>query len=171
MANLNRPQSFKVHNGHKFPPIKVLCDASYAGKSGDCVWLDSDGNGTDTNGAICLGIQEGGIRSVATGLVETTGSSTARASYIMVYNDINIIFSGQIGSGANTDVYTTAANATSFDIAGTAGVQYVDQSTSTNDHVRIVRDYVEPDDGEVSATGDYQKKYFKFNPGAHQQAA
>jgi len=168
MANLNRPLSFQVINPERYKkPIKVGVDASYAGVDGDVVWMDNAGRASDTNSSEIYGIQQGAIIDGADGLVNSTGSSTASEDHIAIINDPAVEFAGQASLGALLDVYTTRADDAAFDIAGSAGVQYVDSSTSSSNHVKVVGTFIEPDTGEVSAVGAYQKQVFRFTDSAH----
>jgi len=168
MANKNLPNSFKVINPELCTPEKFLVDADYAGVSGDMVWLESEGYASDTNANPMIGIQAGEIQNVTTTKVTAgAGSSTKGESFIMVYNKSDIEFVGQISTGALTDPYTTATSAACFDVAGSAGVQYVDAGSHSNDAIRVVRDYIEPDTGLASAAGAYQKKVFRMNSDKH----
>ena len=167
MGNLNQPVSFAILNPSKYKPVKRYVDASYTGKKGDAVSLDSSGFATDTLSQIMCGIQVSGIIDGVTGEVNSTGSSTAGEDYILVVDDPNVEFVGQMTTGALTDPYTTRSSAAAFDIAGSAGVQYVDAGASTNDQVKVVKNFIEPDTGADSAVGAYQKKVFMFNPLKH----
>lgn len=167
MANTNLPKSFEIQDkGKQETPMDWVCAASYAGKHGDVVYLDSNGRTTATEGVV-LGIQDGGITSVATGLVETTASATAGASKIKVFTNPGIIFKGQISSWALTEPYTTRSEAACYDIAGSAGAQYVNKSATGNDTIKVIQISTEYDTGKESEVGSYAKCLFQFNQYAH----
>jgi len=166
MANDNLPQSFEVVNPEQFTPKRFLVDASYTGKKGDMVFVESAGYGSDANTNPMAGIQASGILSVNSSVVESTGG-TAGTSYIMVYDDRNIIIRGQITTGAQTDRYTTATSTAGFDIAGTAGVQYIDAGQHSKDQVRILGPAIEKGTGKASAYGAYQKVLFQMSNASH----
>lgn len=167
MANKNRPISFKIINQEKYKPSKEFVDASYAGKDGDVVFMDSSGRATDTASSVILGIQVGGIESVATRVVETTGSTTAEESQISIVKDPGVVFKGQISTYTQTDPYTTNTSASCYDVAGSAGAQYINAAASTYDHVQVIEISDEWDTGKKSAIGAYAKALFRFNPASH----
>lgn len=165
MANTDQPRSFEILNFDEAMVRQFPVDASYAGKDGDVVYLDSAGRATDTASAITLGIQQGGINDVSSpGDIVDTGAEDDKIS---VYICPNVIFKGQISTGALADTYTTRSAAACFDIAGSAGQQYVDAAASTNNTVKVVATSYEYKDGKESEVGAYQKKIFKFNPASH----
>lgn len=167
MANLNQPTSFKIVNPEIYKPTRRAVTGSYAGKAGDVYWIDSNGHASSTPSGIVGGIQTSSIIDGLNGIVNTTASSTNGEDYILGVEDPGVEFIGQIASGADTDPYTTRSSAACFDIAGSAGVQYVNQAASTNDNIKVVRTAYEPDTGLLSAVGAYQKKVFRFNPATH----
>jgi hypothetical protein len=172
MANNNLPNSFRCYDPERWKPIELVAAASYAGQNGDDCAFDSAGriSATIAEGQIA-GIQDGLPRDVSKGgmdIVDTPNSETCSAGdKVMVYADVDLQFTGQIASGALADPYTTRSCAACFDTAGSAGAKYVDQSANTTDAVKVIKPFIEPDEGDESAVGAYQKKVFKWSPLAH----
>lgn len=164
MANTDDKRSFRLKSYNDALVITRKVDASYAGEPGDVVFLDSAGRATDTASGVILGLQMSAIQDVSSpGDTVDTG---AEDDLIEVCADPMCTFEGQITTGALTDAYTTRSSAACFDVAGSAGQQYIDAAASTNDHVKVVGESNEYD-GEPSEVGAYQKKLFKFNLAAH----
>ena len=167
MANTDLAQSFRIITpGAEKHAVKWPCAASYAGKPGDAVFIDSNGRATATAG-ITLGIQVSTPYSVATLAVETTASATAGASEILLVVDPNVEFVGQISTFAVTDPYTTRSSAACYDVAGSAGAYYINAAASTNDTFKIVRVAEEVATGKQSEVGAYAKVVARFNPVVH----
>ena len=167
MANTNNPKGFNVIDAHLYQPDKIKLDASYAGKEGDFVFRESAGYGSDTASGVILGIQVSAIENVVTKVVETTGG-TAGTSQIDVITDPNVRFTGQISTFALTDPYTTRSGADCYDVAGSAGAEYIDAAASINDMVKVVKLSHEYDTGTLSEVGAYAKCVFAFNQLKHE---
>lgn len=161
MANINNPHSFEVLDVGEAECREFPVEASYAGKKGDVCYLNSAGRVTATPGRV-LGIQGDSI------LDETTNGATTVAvgsedDKVKVFCSPYLEFAGQISVGALADTYTTSSSAACFDVAGSAGQQYVDAGSSTYDVIKVGPPYTEVRDGSTSAVGAYQKKIFRFN--------
>jgi len=167
MPNTDLKKSFEPIDPGLYRPQEYLCDASFAAKAGDVVYLDSAGRVTDTASGVALGIQVSAIYSVATLQVETTGSSTAEESAVLVISDPNVRFRGQISTFTQTDPYTTRSSAGCYDVAGSAGAQYVDAAASTNDTIKVIERSHEYEKGGKSEVGAFAKCEFAFNQLKH----
>lgn len=166
MSNTDRANGFIVQNKDKiFSPFDKNCEASYAGTISDECYLNSAGRITATAGVIAgivaskpKDVSAGGWVPVATADVDDK---------IEVYTDLNVVFTGQIASGALADPYTTRASSACYDGAGSSGARYVDNAASSNDVFKSLHPFIEPDTGNESAVGAYQKQYFCFNSDKH----
>ena len=163
MANENVPMSFKIHNREVVALEKWPTSAALASKDGDILFLDSAGRADDAVG-IVLGVQVGSIIDAVTG--ELDPATVAADDFVMVCTDPNVIMEAQISVGALTDPYTTRSSAACFDLAGNAGVQYINAGASTNDLFKVIGVGSERS-GEKSAYGNYQKVLCQFNPLVH----
>ena len=163
MTNTNSPRSFQILNDRKYYTRKVKVAASYAGKSGDPVFLEASGRATATVGDI-YGLQDGGIEDVSVpGDVVLTADVD---DLIIMYYEPNVKFSGQISVGALADTFTTRSSAAAFDLGGSAGARFVDAASSSDDLFKVISDYHE-DNGEPSEVGAFQKKVFTWNLDKH----
>ena len=168
MANTNNPKSFV--------PISISLDcykrefeasASLASEDGDILYFDADGRMTDnpaTTGRIA-GLQVSAIINQTTGDVRS--GTTVVGDKVTVNCDPDLLFKGQSSVFALADPVTTAVSTTCFDVAGAAGVQYVDAGSSTYDIIRVVGLSSEDNTGKQSAIGAYAKCIFGFNPFKH----
>lgn len=164
MANLNNPSSFSVTEPNLWKTKTIRVAASYAGKKGDVVYIDSAARATATPGLI-YGIQCSGIRDVSNaGLPIDIG---AVDDLIDIFYQPDVEFTGQNILGALTDPYTTRSGAACFDVAGLAGVQYVNSAASVNDTIKVVGAATEDKDGAPSDPGAFQKQILRFNPLVH----
>jgi len=166
MANSDIKKGFKVVSPHLYQPIKYLLNALYAGEQGDVASLGTDGYATDTLTAVVLGIQASGISTLAS--QEVVSAAVADAdSFAMFVIDTEVEFVGQISTFAATAPYTTRSSAACFDVAGSAGGQYIDAAASTLDQIKVIGLSTEYDTGLESVVGANAKVLAKFNPLAH----
>ena len=166
MANTDIKRSFTPIDGsyHKSYILEKKASESLASKPGDVVYLDSAGRIDDAASAIIGGLQMDGIRDQVTGAINAIA---AVDDLVNVLVDPATLFIGQITTGALADPYTTRSSAACFDVAGNAGVQYVDAGAHSNDTIKVVNPHFEYAAGEASAIGAYQKAIFKFNQLKH----
>jgi hypothetical protein len=162
MANVNAPKSFRLE---KYDPAFVKefdASASLASKNGDIVYLDSAGRIDDSASAVAAGVQIGAIRDADTGEIKTTASVGDK---VTVCTDPKALLIGLISTHALADPYTTRNSG--FDVAGSAGAQYIDATGTTYKTLRAISPASEEPDGRPSAVGEYAKVYCQFAPGAH----
>lgn len=171
MANTNIPKSFNVESFDKRLVVRAACANTLAAKGGqnggqDIVIINSSGKAAPYGSGILYGLAWGSILDKNTLDVKATA---ADGDFLNVITDPNAVFSGQLSSYALTDPYTTAPTAATYDVAGSAGAQYVDAAASSNDHIKVVTVDTELKEGSYSATGNYAKAKFRFNPVKHFQ--
>ena len=142
--------------------VRVVLAATQTFVKGDALYLNSAGNAATTEAsATCIGIAAAGPMDGTTNLPKTTSAGTA-VDYAIVY-PADLEFEGQISTGSLTDPFTSITSGSCFDIAGSSGAQYIDAGASTYDMVRITGNSFEPNSGQRSQYGAYQKVTFKIN--------
>jgi hypothetical protein len=169
MANTNIPKSFKAQEYHKSQVVRLLCAASFAGQGGigggsDVAIINSAGKVDNYGSGSIVGLVMGAIVDKTNGSLKTTA---ADGDFINVIADPDVLFKGQISNYTQTDPYTTRVSTACYDVAGSAGVQYVDAGANSNDHIKVINISTEIKDGAYSATGNYAKARFRFNPSKH----
>jgi len=153
MANLNRPNGFTPTADA--PKTKYLLPASQTIAVGDLVTLDS-------NSYVVIG-STGKLLGVAA----TPCTVSSAGDSIWVYDDPDQKFVAQISTGAVTDTYTTMTLSTAFDTVATTGAMYINAAASSNDQIQVLRPASEPDSGQLSAAGSYQKVECRINRAKH----
>jgi len=166
MANKDIQNGFSVLDVEKQTPKRYPVTNGATVSKGDIIYMADAGTVDETvNAGKLLGISASTIINGLTGDLVTTAVST-REDYIMVYDDPDMEFTGQITTMAITAPITTLASSACYDGAGLTGVQYVNAAASTNDEVRVKRLFNEPN-GEKSVAGAYAKCVFMFNSAKH----
>ena len=166
MANKDIQNGFSVLDVEKQTPKRYPVTNGATVSKGDIIYMADAGTVDETvNAGKLLGISASTIINGLTGDLVTTAVST-REDYIMVYDDPDMEFTGQITTMAITAPITTLASSACYDGAGLTGVQYVNAGASTNDEVRVKRLFNEPN-GEKSVAGAYAKCVFMFNSAKH----
>jgi len=169
MANKDIQNGFSALDSEKQTPKKYLLTNGATVSKGDIIYMANAGTVDETVVAgQLLGLSASPmINGLTKDLVSVDdGADSTRGDYIMVYDDPDLEFTGQITTFALTDPITTLTSASCYDGAGTTGVQYVDAGASTNDEVRVKRLFNEPN-GDPSAVGAYAKCVFMFNSAKH----
>lgn len=166
MANTSIAKSFIAQEYHKSQVVRLLCAASFAGQGGvgggsDVAIINSAGKVDNYGSGSIAGLVFGSIIDKTNRSLKTTA---ADGDFVNVIVDPDVLFKGQISSYTQTDPYTTRVSTACYDVAGSAGAQYVDASASSNDHVKVIAIDTEIKDGQYSATGSYAKARFRFNP-------
>ena len=161
MANTDKPNGFRPAYGEVYhSPHKWTVAGSEAIAVGDVVYLNSDGRV-----AFAAAGQNGDLLGVAATAV-TTAATTA--TEIWVWDHPLQVFEGQYsGNGALTDPFTTRSSAACFALAGTTGIQEINESSSTGDCFKIVGVGRDPANGEVSAVGANQRVKCRLNLAKH----
>lgn len=166
MANTSIRKGFNAINAEKYTPKKYLLTNGATVSSGDIMYMAAAGTVDETvNAGMIVGIAASNMTNGLTGEVVTTAVST-RGDFIMINDDANLEFTGEITTVAATAPITTKASAACYDVAGNTGEQYVNAGASTNDEIRVKRLSIEPD-GEPSAAGANAKCVFMFNSAKH----
>lgn len=166
MANTSIRTGFSVINAEKYTPAKYLLTNGATMSAGDVVYMADAGTVDETvNAGKLLGILASNMVNGLTGEIVTTAVST-RGDFVMVYDDPNLEFTGEITTYAATAPITTLTSTSCYDVAGNTGLQYVNAAASTNDEVRVKRLWNEPT-GDLSAVGANAKCVFMFNSAKH----
>lgn len=166
MANTSIRKSFSVVDIEKQTPKKYLLTNGATVSKGDVMYMAAAGTVDETvNAGALIGFNATNMINGLTGEVVTTAVAT-RGDYVMIYDDPNVEFTGELTTYAATDPITTLASAACYDVAGNTGVQYVNAAASTNDEIRVKRLSIEPN-GELSAVGANAKCVFMFNSAKH----
>lgn len=154
MANINNPFGFKNYaNARRQKIVYLPAAASLASVYGDTVYFDSAGRITATPGYVA-GTQRGPAIDPITKDVVTTVSAGDLIP-VDVSGDLMV---AQISTFALTDPYTTIVSSDCFDVAGSAGAQYIDAGSSTNDIIKVLA--LLPG----QEVGAYAKVICKYNP-------
>ena len=138
MANTDLAVGFEIFNRESVRIEKWPASASLASKDGDILFLDSAGRADDVAGVI-LGVQVGAIVDNPTGELNTTAAAD---DWVYVCTDSQVIMKVQISTGALTDPYTTNSSAACFDLAGSAGVQYINAGASSQDFFKLSHSFL-----------------------------
>jgi hypothetical protein len=163
MANNNLPKGFKPKNVELARKNEYVIKASETSKPGDVLYFDaSAGTLTATphaNNPIC-GVQASYIKSSTTGDINATAVA---GDLVDVWDDITTEYVGQISTFTATDPVTTKAAAACYDVAGNAGLQYIDAAASTYDVWKVIKlDY--ENNVKKSIAGAYAKVLCVLNP-------
>lgn len=166
MGNTNAPNGFHIKNSKNRDANRYLAYPGLATKDGDLVGLNSQGYVVALSSAYTtiIGAQNGPIYTEGTGVVDTTASL---GDVVQVWDDPDEIFIAQESTFTQSDPYTTAVSASCFDVAGSAGVQYINSAASLNDTIKVVRLSTEFDTGKLSIAGAYAKVECQINPAFH----
>jgi len=160
MANVDRADGFTPINlVSTLPPNKYTMAADETTKKGDIVFIDSDGLITGTAGIIA-GIQASAFWTPADGSVNAT---SVAGDEVMIYDDPFLVFRAQISTFTATDPYTTRSSAACYDVAGSAGAQYINAAASTQDLFKIMSLTTEPNTPAMSVAGANAKVLARFN--------
>ena len=169
MANANLPKSFKPLSYDKQHVLRIWAAASLASKGGidgghDILCMNSAGRAAAYGSDPLLGLQLGGFIDQDDLTYKTTA---AVDDYVDVIIDPNVLFRGQLSSFAKADPYTTRNSAGCFDVAGNAGVQYVDAAATTNKSIRVIGLAKEEKQGTYSEIGANAQVLFRLNLNKH----
>ena len=166
MANTNQPKGFRPLNVREAACNQYNMNSAETTKEGDLVYMNPAGAITGTYDAAypMVGIQAAPFTT--NGIVPSTYSAVS-GSVVSIWDDPNTEFIGQISSYAATNPVTTWTTSACFDVAGSAGAQYINASASSQDNFRILRLAAEYDTGKISAVGAYAKVVCKINPKGH----
>jgi len=166
MANTSIRKGFSVLNVEKYEPKKYLLTNGATVSAGDVMYMANAGTVDETvNAGKLVGLCASNMVNGLTGEIVTTAVAT-RGDFVMIYDDPNVEFTGELTTYAATDPITTLASAACYDVAGNTGEQYVNAAASTNDEIRVKRLSIEPN-GELSAVGVNAKCVFMFNSAKH----
>lgn len=170
MANLDRANGFTIVSPEKYTPRKYLLVNATTLGDGEVAFMASSGlvqaARSDT---YIVGVVTGSMRNGVTDEVVTIAATadSSRGDYVMVYDDPNAQFVGQITTYALTDPYTTKTETTCFDLTLTTLVQEIDAGASTYDEVQVVAPAPDPVTGDLSIVGVNAKVVFQFNKKNH----
>lgn len=175
MVNTDIKKSFIIHDPSlNARPEKIACKNAETMKAGDVVFLEnSSGKVTSTyhasNSQFIAGVCASNIIDGYTGDINDT-AATASEDYVLVYTDPYAVFKAQISTFTATDPVTTGVSAGCYDIAGSAGAQYINAAASSNDTIRVLGLSSEYDTGVESAVGASAKVFCQMNPQKHFRA-
>ena len=166
MANTNSPRGFEVISPLRKEYVVTFSNVKSGDtfKPGDIVFIDSSGFQTSTAGTV-LGVAMSTVLDT-NGEYAATGGASNNYS-VIVNTDPNVLMKAQITSYAITNRYTCATRTGCFDIAGSTGVQYINASSSSADHIIVIGLSTEQDTGIDSVVGAYAKVLCMFNPAVH----
>lgn len=168
MANIDRKKGFKPQNIGTARTKRDLMATGETTQPGDVLYRNSDGLLTATASTNKIaGIQASFIKDSTDG---TNNATSLAGDFVSIWDDPDEIFVGQISTYAQTDPYTTRVSAGCFDVAGSAGAQYINAAASTLDTFKVLGlDYEE--NGVRSAVGANAKVECTINPGKHERTA
>lgn len=137
-------------------------------KDGDILYRKPAGtlSGTYDSAYPIAGVQCGSIYDPVTGDINATATSGDKVD---VFADPGTVFIAQISTYTATDPYTTRSSAACYDVAGSAGAQYVNASSSSQDDIKVLGLSCEYNKGAVSAVGAYAKIECMINPDKHER--
>lgn len=164
MANTSIPNSFITLSANPILVIRMWAASGLASKIKDAVCLDSAGRAAAYGSDPIAGLQLSAIYDQDDLSVKATA---AVDDFVDVNCDPATIFRGQISTFAKTNPYTTRVSAGCFDVAGSAGAQYVDAAATTNDSIRVLGLLKEEKTGTYSEIGAYAKVLLRFNTNKH----
>ena len=166
MGNTNAPNGFHAKNTKNRDGSRYLAYPGLATKDGDVLAINTQGYVVSgaSYPATLIGVQNGFIYTEATGVVETSASL---GDVVQVWDDPDEVFIAQESTFAQSDIYTTAVSTGCFDVAGSAGAQYINSASSSNDSIKVLRLSTEFDTGKYSVAGVYAKVECVLNPAYH----
>ena len=169
MANTDIKTGFKPLNVKDAVLYRDLLTTGETTKDGDILYRASTGLLTATASTNKIaGVQAGAILDESDGFINTT---SVDGDMVMIYANPDEVFVGQITTFAQTDPYTTRVSSACFDVAGSAGAQYIDAGATTLDTFKVQRVTAEYDTGALSAVGAYAKVECTINPDKHEKTA
>lgn len=169
MANTSILKGFTPKNIKNASLSRDLLTTGETTQDGDILYRASTGLLTATASTNkIVGIQCGAIIDETDG--ETNDTSVA-GDIVSVWDDPNEVFIAQLTTFAQTDPYTTRVSSACYDVAGSAGAQYIDAAATSLDSMKILRLSYEYDTGARSVVGAYAKVECVINPDKHERTA
>ena len=169
MANTDIKIGFHPKNVKTANTVRDLLTTGETTKDGDILYRASTGLLTATASSNKIaGVQNGAILDETDGEINAT---SVDGDVVMLWDDPDTVFIGQITEFTQTDPYTTRVSSACFDVAGSAGAQYIDAGATSLDTFKIQRLAYEYDKGSRSEVGVLAKVECTINPGKHERTA